>query len=116
MRVSNAAGCSTTLQETNDYVRASACIGQCKWTNTYMDVMSKLGEKRSSDEASCSSTHKDNGNLHDQYNPLNMRECTAVKDHEDHDSIIYIPNGPFPAIEGNEVFKLYTIYFCMHVE
>ncbi|XP_071681197.1 uncharacterized protein [Lolium perenne] len=99
MRVSNAAGCSTTLQETRDYVCASADIGQCKWTNTYMDMMSKLSGKRSSHEASCSSTHKDNGNLHDQYNPLKMQECAAVQDHEDHDSIIYVPNGAFPAIE-----------------
>lgn len=40
-----------------------------------------------------------------------MQEYAAVQEHEDHDSIIYVPKGPFPAIEGSKVYHLF-LYAC----
>ena len=60
-------------------------------TNTSVNMISGFSGKRFSDEAFCSSTKKDS---------------VEVKEHDDYDNTIYVPNGPFPTMEGNEVFKL----------
>jgi hypothetical protein len=56
--------CSTTAEEKREYVCASANAGQCKMTNTSVDMMSGFSGKRLSDEASCIST---NASEHKRY-------------------------------------------------
>ena len=31
----------------------------------------------------------------------------VVNEHEDHDNAIYVPDGCFPALEGNTIIKVY---------
>jgi uncharacterized RmlC-like cupin family protein len=71
-----------------------------------MDMMSNFSGKISTNEGCCISARKGIGNLDDQYIPVKMQVRAAVQEHEDHDSIIYVPTGPFPAIEGNRVSKM----------
>ena len=48
-----------------------------------------------SNGAGCSSTGKE------------THEHGLANEQEDHDSTIYVPNGCFPALEGNTIVKVY---------
>ena len=73
--------------------------GQHKRVSAFLDKGSGHKRRRLSNGASCSTTGKE------------THEHVVANEHEDHDSTIYVPNGCFPALEGNTIVKVYIAIY-----
>ena len=73
--------------------------GQHKRVSAFLDKGSEHKRRRMSNGAGCSSTGKE------------THEHGLANEQEDHDSTIYVPDGSFPALEGNTIVTVYHSYF-----
>ena len=73
--------------------------GQHKRVAAFLDKGSGHKRRRMSNGAGCSNTGK------------GTHEDGVANEQEDHDSTIYVPDGSFPALEGNIIVMVYHSYF-----